>query len=285
MSYDMLSNFSGVSKGSVKTTCTRLRDANLIGLHSVGGGRGAVTGFEVYSQTIQVYSRIKALNKINHFNNETEHNYTQLHTTLHTNASSKLVSNYNNNLLTKAKTAITQTPEVEETTSFSVEEIRIDHLSKFSITRKQIQDIKNQKLAFTTMDLQDFVDRFGIYASEPKNIRNVNSLPGVFVKMAQLAAKGEDPLAGIETESDRLMREHLSHLKSKMEMRDQQKQELIELEFENWLSEIQQTGMDEIVPPNNNLMKSGSIAQKMSLKEYFMASVWPSRKDSLGFDL
>jgi hypothetical protein len=181
---------------------------------------------------------------------------------------SKLVSNLNNNLLTK---------EASSNPALDVTAINFQHLSKFGITRKQIQDIANQKLDFTTHTLQDFADRFLVYVSDPKNIRGVNSVPGIFVKMAQLASKGQDPLIDIETDTDRLVKERIERLKAMQEDRLRQENELVGLEFENWYSCLTKSQMDNAAPPTP-ASKSGSSTQKIILKNYFLENVWPEKR-------
>jgi hypothetical protein len=291
MTYEMLAEFAGVKKGSIKTTCMRLKSLNLIGIHSSSGGRSQMTGFEVYPETKNAYSRIRTLNKVNIFNistahNQTQepntgtaHNQTQPHTTLNTTAPSKLVSINNNNLLTRSDKNV----EVEDQDLLDVSAIDFHSFKSQVISRKQIQDIKNQRLNFTTATLQDFVDRFAIYVSDPKNIKGVNSIPAIFVKMAQLASKGQDPLIDIETDTDRLIRERLERLKVMKEERLKQKQELLELEFENWLEEIDLDQIEKIAP-TTAMMKQGSVAQKMTLKNYFIESVWVQKAGNLFFN-
>jgi hypothetical protein len=194
-----------------------------------------------------------------------------------TNDPSKLVSNINNNLLTN-ESKITKEEYLAET--LNVAAVNIDTLTSFHIFRKQIQDIKNQNLAFTTESLQDFVDRFAIYASDSKNIKNVKSIPAVFVKMAQLASKGQDPLADIETDTDRLIRERIERLKTKRDERLNQENELFELEFEDWSICLSNDQIEKIVP-TSAVMKSGSPTQKIMLKNYFKDTIWPAKKDIL----
>jgi hypothetical protein len=192
--------------------------------------------------------------------------------------SSKLVSNINNNLLTS-----TVVETEEDLNALDVSAINIDQLKNTSISRKQIQDIKNQRLNFTTETLQDFVDRFAIYTSDSKNIANIKSIPAIFVKMAQLASKGQDPLIDIETDTDRLIRERLERLRAIKEERLKQRQELLELEFENWLEEIDLDQVEKIAPATS-MMKQGSVAQKMTLKNYFVENVWNQKTGNLFFN-
>jgi hypothetical protein len=188
-------------------------------------------------------------------------------------ASSKLVSNY------KELTKLDQNP-IEDDFLIPAD-LDLLQVAVFGITRKHVQDIKNQKLNFTTSTLQDFINRFAEYAKDPKNIKNIQSVPAIFCKMAQLASKGEDPLIDIETDVDRLIRERIERLKTKREDRIKQQTELIELEFENWLAEIKTTGQDQLAKPTA-LMKSGSISQKMTLKNHFIEQVWPEKATVLG---
>ena len=187
--------------------------------------------------------------------------------------SSKLVSN------NKELTKLDQKPIEDD---FLVPaDLDLLQVASFGITRKHVQDLKNQKLNFTTSTLQDFINRFAEYAKDPKNIKNIQSVPAIFCKMAQLASKGEDPLIDIETDVDRLIRERIERLKTKREDRIKQQTELIELEFENWMAEIKTTGQDQLVKPTA-LMKSGSIGQKMTLKNHFIEQIWPEKAKEFG---
>ena len=284
ITYKMLSELTGVKFSTIPTTCKRLRNNGFFKLSGSLGGAQAVRHFDLSDQLLKIYANellnTKPVNLAYLQLSTTRHiDSAQLDTRADTNAPSKLVSNINNNLLPRDPVSIEPNQAVD---CFDVGAVNIDALGKLNISRKQIQDIKNQKLNFTTSTLQDFVDRFAIYASDPKNIRNVNSLPAIFVKMAQLASKGEDPLIDIETETDRLIRERLERLKAKREERLKQQTELMELEFESWMEEIQPKGWNEIAPPTN-LMKTGSLSQRMTLKSYFTENIWPVKASELGF--
>ena len=283
ITYKMLSELTGVKFSTIPTTCKRLRNNGFFKLSGSLGGAQAVRHFDLSDQMLKLYANellnTKPVNLAYLQLGTTRHmDSAQLDTRADTNAPSKLVSNINNNLLPRDPVSIESNQAVD---CFDVAAVNIDALGKLNISRKQIQDIKNQKLNFTTSTLQDFVDRFAIYASDPKNIRNVNSLPAIFVKMAQLASKGEDPLIDIETETDRLIRERLERLKAKREERLKQQTELMELEFESWMEEIQPKGWNEIAPPTN-LMKTGSLSQRMTLKSYFTENIWPIKATELG---
>jgi hypothetical protein len=186
-------------------------------------------------------------------------------------APSKLVSNINTNLLTKEDLPEVQTAVLP---TFDVTAIDLHQVNNFRITRKQIQDIYNQRLNFTTTTLQEFVDRFAIYASDSSNIKNVNNIPALFVRMAQLASKGQDPLIDIETDTDRAIRQRIERLKAIKEDRMKQENELLGLEYENWFINLTLDQMNEIAPPTTAL-KAGSSTQKILIKNYFAENIWP----------
>jgi hypothetical protein len=272
VSYESLASQTSVNIGSIKTTLKRLRESNLISIESHGGGKGAFIYVKVEDSVLKVYARSmnpRSDTEVTHFTDKKGH---RSDTIPDTKAPSKLVSNINNNLLTKEieSTAFNE-PKIE------VGLINIQSVAKFGISRKQIQDIFNQKLDFTTHTLQDFVDRFFIYASDPKNLRNVNSIPAIFVKMAQLASKGQDPLMDIETEADYAIRERIERLKAIQDARLKQETELVNLEYETWYATLTIQQMDAAAPPTL-ASKSGSSMQKIILKNYFLENVWPEKR-------
>jgi hypothetical protein len=155
-------------------------------------------------------------------------------------------------------------------------EINITKLSNFGITKKHINDLKNQKLQFTTFTLQDFVNRFAEYASNPSNISNIGSIPGLFCKMAQLASKGEDPLVGIETEEDRAINKRMELLKRKKEDREKREAELFNLEFGEWYSAMDTTQMLKLIP------EAGIVKGETRVhiaKQYYLDNVWANREN------
>jgi hypothetical protein len=277
ISYRILSEITNINFNSIPTTCKRLRNTGFFELSGPKGGAQAVRHFDLSDNTIKVFAN-EFLNHKNptilsrHPGTTRHNNPTQLDTWADTTAPSKLVSNINNNLLTKTNASESNNAELLEVTA-----VNIESLTKFHITRKQVQDIFNQKLNFTTHTLQDFVDRFAIYVSDPNNIKGVNSIPAIFVKMAQLASKGQDPLIDIETDTDRAVRERIERLKAMKDQRQQQEGELIALEFENWHTCLTNIEMDLAVPPTP-AAKSGSSTQKLLLKNYYLENVWPEKR-------
>ncbi len=237
-------------------------------------GRGGYTKYEIDQDTyLEIFEYLKANDPI--LEKTQRKPREQSRENLEKVPSSKLVSNNNTNFLTREEEPILQN------SSFDVSSIDVSRLGQYGITRKQIQDIQNQKLIFTTFQLQDFVERFEVYASDPKNISGIRSVPGMFVKMAQLAADGKDPLIGVETETDRLIREQLERIKKQREDRLEKENELRELEFETWVELLDENERDQLVPPNG-ILKAGSQSQKIMLKNHFIEMVWPKVKNSLG---
>jgi hypothetical protein len=281
-SYEYLALQTRINIGSIKTTAKRLRDSQLLDISAFGGGKGASIQIIVTDLVLKIFARKFKARSNTEVTQNTHEKRHRSDTIQDTNAPSKLVSNLNNNLL--PSTQVTQPIQVNQpdpTQDLDVSAINIQHLGRFNIYRKQIQDIKNQKLNFSTTSLQDFVDRFVIYASDSKNVRNVMSLPAIFVKMAQSASKGQDPLIDIETDTDRIVRERLEELVQKRQERHNRQNQLLELEFETWIDGLQQQARDSLAPPTP-LMKSGSVAQTMTLKNHFIEQIWPELAADLG---
>jgi predicted transcriptional regulator len=270
VSANELAQIAKTSIGSARSAINELIDKNLVTRKIFSKAGWTVYEFSDHSyHLILKYTQNITDSGLYRFYTEmTIQNYIDL-------SPSKVVSNINTNLQTK-------NTELDQLTwpTINVSEINLNQIIKFGVTRKQIQDIFNQKLNFTTSTLQDFVDRFSIYASEPKNIKNINSIQAVFVKMAQLASKGQDPLVDIETDADRIIRERIESLKAIQEMRLKQESELITLEFENWYICLSSVQRDEASPPSA-VSKSGSSTQKLILKNYFIENIWPEKRAEL----
>jgi hypothetical protein len=199
---------------------------------------------------------IKLINNVNGNAHEKCTRQTELNSTLL--APSKLVSNIN--------TKLTNTSEL------TPDEIDLSAIIKFGITKKHLNDLKNQQLPLTNMMVQDFVKKFAIYASNPTNIRNVGNLPGLFCKMAQSVAKGEDPLSDIETEEDRVINERIEVLKRKKEEKERKEAELINLEFQDWLGGFNQEEILDLVPDARIVSK---IETRINIiKQYFVENIW-----------
>ncbi len=179
-------------------------------------------------------------------------------------ASSKLVSDLNSsNSLT--------TPNYD-----GFDSIELMPVQHFGISRKHLQDIKNQKLNVTRFQLEDFIARFGQYASKTENVRMVKNIPALFIRMVQHLANGEDPLLDIATPEEALLKQLLERQKLKREATAKLQRELAEGEFEIWLSELSVEDRDKLAPPNP-AARSGSVQQRMLLKALFLENIWPTR--------
>jgi hypothetical protein len=272
-----MANNCNISELSVQSTIQKLIKLGFITRSFGKSGKGGFFKLKINKQIYQ-----KLINDLKIINSQSVVDQYPISAQLISNeqsiAPSKLVSNINTNLLTNPPP--TNTSENLNDDMIDVSAISIEKLLPFHITRKQIQDIKNQKLNFTTSSLQDFVDRFAIYVSDPRNIKGVNSIPAIFVKMAQLCSKGEDPLSDIETDTDRFIRERLERLKRKREERLKQEMELLEMEFEEWFDCLSSEQIEKIAPASP-IMKTGSPTQKIILKNYFIENLWPEKKQTL----
>ena len=183
--------------------------------------------------------------------------------------SSKLVSN--NKLLTR---------EGESDPSYdkpSFSELDISSLNSLGITSKHLRDMENQRLELTHHQVEDLIARFGVYASDPSNMHNVRNKAAIFIRMAQMMAKGEDPLPDVKTEEDALIEAFIAKKMEQRKKRKELEKQAFDLEFEEWIETVDKSRKDEIAPPTA-VLTSGSEAQAMMLKNWFKENLWPDRK-------
>ncbi len=186
-----------------------------------------------------------------------------------TEPSSKLVSNINNNLLTRKEDG---RPE------FST--IDISGLNRFGITEKQLRDFENQKLSIPVEQLEDFVWKFEQYASDANNIKGVRNVVGLFCKMAQSLASGVDPLSHIKTPEEMALENALAASRRALGEQGRVEDELKQSRFLEWFNALTQNTRDKIEPPTA-LIASGSELQKKKLFGYFDQQVWPQLKNDI----
>lgn len=255
--YPALAQSTGVAEGSIRTTAKRLRSDGLIMLSAPLKGPGAFIEIILPGEMIRVFARSmietgkNTDTKILQNQEKNRHN-TDTHSD--TTPSSKLVSNLNNtNSLTSEQDFF--------------DEIDISRLEHLRISKKHLQDIRNQKLNLTFSQLQGFVDRFAEYASNRENIRNITNPPGFFIKMVQNFSKGEDPLMGIKTDEDRHLEELLENARKASDERKKLKQELLELRFAEWQAGLSDEEKRRVAP--NYSLANGQAAKMALLRHAF----------------
>lgn len=254
----MLSLLTLVSEGSVLTTTDRMKTKGFLIKEKIGKGKAAKLQIQIPDKHFFDFIQLKKGSNATRFS----------HTYNHTNASSKLVSANSTHSLTS------ETEEVDESslkTDYS--ELDLSSVKHLGISEKQIADIRNQKLDLTATQLQIFVDQFAVYASNPENIKKVRNIRGLFVRMAQMTAKGENPLEGIKTSED-IELENLVLEKERIKReREELQMTLSELAFEEWWSLLPQAKRNEIVPLSA-VVRENSEAQRRMGKVHFLSHVW-----------
>lgn len=260
VSKKMLALLTGVNEGSVLTTTDRMKSKGFIFKEKIGKGKAAKLLISIPDEHFFEY--IKSKNEINATQNS--------HTDWDTNLSSKLVSKNSSDSLTN-----------DQQFYVGFDELDLSAVQSVGISQKQIADIRNQKLPITASQLQNFIDQFAIYVREPNNIKNVRNIRGLFVRMAQMLSRGEDPLAGIVTEEDLVLQDLIAEKELAHKRRQELQETLVELAFEEWVGNLTMADRDRLVPPNT-VMRSGSEAQKRLLKSYFSSEVWQDKsRDSI----
>lgn len=192
------------------------------------------------------------------------------------NPPSKLVSNINNNLLTSEKTTdklVTSLGMSEPQPEFM--QANIEPLRKFGISQKQLGDFKNQKLNLSLEQLNTFIERFAIYASDSKNVGGVGSKVGLFCKMAQTLSKEQiDPLEGtVKTPEEMIIEKQLELAKKALLEKQKRREELSNIRFEEWYLGLSKSERDEYATPND-FAPSGSELQKKVLRAFYIENIF-----------
>jgi hypothetical protein len=259
--YEHLAHSTDGAKESVRTTVKRLRSDKYkyIDLMAESRGPGAFIRITLTRQNLDDYmsARLKAEGSSGTIVEQSSKTF----------ASSKLVEINSSSNLTKK-----EVPE-QKPHYFELEDINAENLYQHGVTDKQISDIRNQRLNFTAGSLQSFIDRFCEYASDEANISGVKNVRGLFVRLAQLESKGENPLAGIKAPEDDLIDQLLAKKEQAVNDRLEKLKKLFELSFSEWIEDKDQTELNEIARPTP-VMKEGSEAQKQMLKDHFRTYVY-----------
>jgi hypothetical protein len=188
--------------------------------------------------------------------------------------SSKLVSN---NILTTREENLRTT---QEQTKPDFSDVSITAVAHLGITSKHLRDIENQKLQLSQSQLEDFISRFAIYASNPANIANVRNKAALFIKMVQSLSRGEDVLSDIKSEEDEILEAFLKRKEEAKKRRLELEKRALDMEFSDWLESLSEAQRDEYAPPTS-IVESGSENQNRLLKQWYSDNIWPEKKKEI----
>ncbi|MCB0422189.1 MAG: hypothetical protein KDD61_14420, partial [Bdellovibrionales bacterium] len=122
--------------------------------------------------------------------------------------------------------------------------------------------------------LESLIEKFAAYANNPSN--KVYRPAGLFVKMAQEFAKGEDPLPHIETSVDEEIKALKQRLLAEKAKREREKSEVQELLFDEWWETSSREAKQALVPEG---FAKGDI-YRMSVKSKWIEEIWPDMPES-----
>lgn len=154
------------------------------------------------------------------------------------------------------------------------DQIDITPLEGLGISQKQIRDIKNQKLNLTRNQLESLIEKFAAYANSSG--AKIYRPAGLFVKMAQEFAKGEDPLPHIDTSADEEIKALKQRLLAEKAEREKERAEIQELLFEQWWDSASREDKTSLVPEG---FAKGEI-YRMSVKAKWVEEIWPGMPES-----
>ena len=156
--------------------------------------------------------------------------------------------------------------------------VNLEAVQSVGITKSVLKRCFDLYPSITPENLEELVFRFTEFMREPKN--RVQNARGFFIGLAKQLSEGITPLDHIETPSERYMREYTERVREKRERMRKLEDETVEFEFEEWLSNISNERRLELVP-ENQFAKTGSAPYRASIKQYFLESVWPGKRQQI----
>ncbi len=266
---------------TLKTTLKRLKKRNLVVNNTLRmGGPAARRYLGIPPMVLAAYSKLLfhqkgSLDTGNKPGTLTGNKLgSELGSKLGSTPSSKLVSN---NILTTREGNREQPSESAKPDFSDVSITAIEHLG---ITTKHLRDIENQKLQVSQSQLEDFISRFSIYASNPSNIANVRNKAALFIKMVQSLARGEDVLSDIKSEEDEILEAFLKRKEEAKKRRLELEKRALDMEFSDWLEGLTSAQRDQYAPPTT-IVESGSENQNRLLKQWYSDNIWPDKKNEI----
>lgn len=198
-------------------------------------------------------------------------------------ASSKYVGNKDANTIQPEH--VGPPSNFEEPQNWSeLREVDFSQLQQWGIKSTVVETFKKNKWIIERFDLEDFIERFHRYMTEPQysdrraKIKNPYSF---FLGSIKDIANGEPhSLCDIKTDYEIQKEVALKNRSKQLEdlerlVQDQQNRmnQLLEAKFNSWVETLSQDQQTRLVP-TQAMAKPGSIAYRQLLKAYFTENVW-----------
>ena len=293
ISYQMLAISLSLNQGSISTTCKRLRNSGFFEISGPGGGGKAVRIFKLHESTLKEFSRITLFKSSSVFEltkqlDTTRHiNSAQLNTSADTNASS-MYSIVNKNTIHTG----TEIQNLQEPDSWAeLREVDFSALERWNIRNNVIESFKKNKWIVTKEQLEDHIERFARYFTEPEfeaRRSKINSPLAFFLGSIKIISRGEpDPIQDVKTQIELAQEISMKNRFAEMESRkrqfetfEKQLDQYRESEFDHWLSGLSKEQQEQIVSPNK-MAQFGSVSYRLLLKSYYTETIWPEFKQTI----
>lgn len=266
-----ISHITGIKRETLRTTLKRLREKGLIEYVALSaGGKGAKRKYSIPSHIMALFSKLL----INGSVRPPEIQSSQPGTNWVQNLGTKLDTNTGYSVSSKLEEKNLNSTLTSSNPYEDYESIDLSSVESLGITQKQIRDIRNQKLGLTKSQLEDFVEKFSQYANDSS--QKIYRPAGLFVKMAQELARGEDPLPHLDSGSDMELKSIKQRLLAEKAKREKLKAEIQDLLFDQWWDETSKEKKSELVPEG---YAKGDI-YRMSVRAKWIEEIWPETDEA-----
>ena len=255
--YNLLAKRLQIKVTSIRNTIKRIENDNLLRVHAIGSGPGTTINIVVSENLLKAYSKASiSETNVAKFLAESLHS---ADTSSDTNSSSS--SSSFNNKETTTKKAKTELPE-------EWLEIQIPPaMKKISFGSKQLKQLFN-KGEFEAEEVQESLDNMA-YDIESGVAEEKNWASPLHVFMHVLMKEGNVYISsGLAKATLDAAREQKELYARYMEARKKEAEDKLSQKFEEYFKKLTNEDLDNLVPPTS-FAKSGSVAQKMILREMF----------------
>ena len=261
LSIEHIANVCQTTKFSIRKTIQRLEEKKIITRNNFKNGRGGWTQYEladvVFKEIMQEETQEKLRTNLGQSEDKVR---PQLRTELRTNSSSSS-SNINT-------TTTELSSEWQKINWSSLESIGFNagHLT-------QLQRTETVKVEY----VQDAIDHFAYDLAHNGKTKEIKTNPlSYFMGIMKRAGLYTAP-DNYESETDKALRLYIEAKKIQQEKQAAMEVEIIELSYNDWISELTEDEKRSLLPDHalNSKLEGQKIA---ALKTYYKKNIWPEKK-------
>ncbi len=291
LTYDQLSDYTNVHRGSVENVVKRMcNKTHLLKKSADKGGVGALIRIWTDEHILFLYTKHRTSLIKRRDTNRTPLLRNKQDTFRDTNQDTSAPSMYvgiNKNTI-HTEPAIPISSMSDEWTE--LREVDFSTLSQWNIKESVVDTFKKNKWLITREQLEDFIERFIRYFTEPEyeaRRASIRSPYSLFLNSVKTISNGEpDPICDVKTQFDiereialKNKQKQLEENKRRFEALEKDLDQYRESEFNAWASKLTQEEQIRLVPPQV-MAQVGSVAYRQLLKVYYTEKLWPEFKQS-----